>query len=135
MGIDVSATKVVTYNPMHQQRVVTEVSRSPLVTQLDGLQVVSIFQRRPVRRDNSDDNLLIYAFQGKFGYTMPNASFREILECAKAILPGALSGLQYDVVAPLPSSSKVAAIFAKRAARAQVHCLIIQCFEKRRECC
>jgi len=130
MGIDVSATKVVTYNAAHHQRVVTDISRAPPVTELGGLKVVSIFQRRAVRRDKTDGNPLIYALKGKFGYTMPYASFRGILECASAILPVALAGMQYDVVVPLPSSSKVAGIFAKRAARAHGNCPIVACFEK-----
>lgn len=130
MGIDVSAAKVVTYNPAHQRRVVTDVSRAPPVTNLDGVRVASIFQRRTVKSDNLDGNPLIYALKGKFGYTMPYGSFRGILGCAKVILPTALAGIHYDVVVPLPSSSSVAAIFAKRASRARGGCPIRHCFEK-----
>lgn len=130
MGIDVSATRVVTYNPDHQQRVVTDISRMPPVTDLNGLKVVSIFQRSIVAQDDLDGNPLIYALKGKFGYSMPYASFREILGCAAAILPGALADFDYDMVVPLPSSSKVAAIFAKRAARARGNCPILHCFDK-----
>lgn len=130
MGIDVSAAKVVTYNPTHQRRVVTDVSRTPPVTELGDVRVVSIFQRRMVKSDNQDGNPLIYALKGKFGYTMPYGSFRDILGCANVILPGVLADLNYDVVVPLPSSSKVAGIFARRASRARGGCPMRHCFEK-----
>lgn len=130
MGIDVSDQKVVTYNPTHQKRVNTDVTRAPPREVLGSLDVVSIFRRLKVRVDEQDGNPLIYALKGKFGYTIPYGSFRQILVCAQQILPGALAPFDYDVVVPLPSSSKVAEIFAKRASRLQGNCPIISCFEK-----
>ena len=130
MGIDVSPAKVVTFNPQHQQRVITDPVRKPPVQSFGKLEVVSIFARRRVRHDSHDGNPLIYALKGKFGYTMPYRSFRDIYDCVSLILPQSLEGIEFDVIVSLPSSSKVAAIFAKRASRCGGRCPIVSCLDK-----
>jgi len=130
MGIDVNDAKVVTYNPNHEHRVVTDPSRPIPSVRYGTLQVVSIFRRRQVGHDGDDGNPLIYALKGKFGYTMPGQDFRHICRAAHTILPNALAGLLYDTVVPLPSSSKVAHILAVRAARLHRNCSVLPCLDK-----
>lgn len=130
MGIDVSEGRVVTFNPGHERRVVTDVARDPPRQVLGALEVVSVFARKIVAADDLDGNPLIYALKGKFGYTMPYGSFREIYRRSAEILPRALEGIEYDMVVPLPSSSAVAAIFARRASRFAGGCPIVSCLEK-----
>ena len=113
MGIDVSSLKIVTYNPGHQQRVVTDIARSPPLVRLDNIDVTSIFRRQSVATDTSDGNPLIYALKGRRGYTLPYADFCSIYRCASIILAKVLPTIDYDVVVPIPSSSKVVEIFAK----------------------
>jgi len=117
MGIDVNAAKVVTFNPAHEHRVVTDPTRPVPHARIEQLDVVSIFRRRKVRTDNADGNSLIYALKGKLGYTMPGSDGRQILRAARTILPIALRGLVIDAVVPLPSSSPLAQLLAARAAR------------------
>jgi hypothetical protein len=130
MGIDVSAAKIVTFNPNHEQRVITDSEREPPREKFNQLKVVSVFARRTIRRDNHDGNPLIYALKGKKGYTMPYRSFLEIYDRARLILPKALEGMQFDMILPLPSSSKVASIFAKRISRWCDNQAILACLDK-----
>lgn len=130
MGIDVSDTRVVTFNPDHERRVVTDIARRPPHQTLGTLQVVSVFARKKVAADDLDGNPLIYALKGKAGYTIPYGSFRAIHQRAAAILPVALGGIDYDMVVPLPSSSAVAAIVAERASRLAGRCPIVRCLAK-----
>lgn len=130
MGIDVSDAKVVTFNPGHERRVVTDVARKPPRRQFSSIEVASVFARKSVRHDNDDGNPLIYALKGMSGYTMPYGSFREIYRCGAEILPKALDGIDFDMIVPLPSSSAVAAIFAERASRCGGKCPIIRCLNK-----
>ncbi|MFN0046274.1 MAG: phosphoribosyltransferase [Sphingorhabdus sp.] len=130
MGIDVSAQKVVTYNPAHQKRVITDPSRIPPSLVINSLKVVSVFGRRKVAQDNYDGNPLIYALKGKFGYTMPHGDFRQLLSCAQEIAPKALDGVQYDLVVPLPSTSLVTNILAKRVSRLNGGCSTVECLDK-----
>lgn len=130
MGIDVSGARVVTFNPNHERRVDTNVARKPPRQTLGALEVVSVFARKTVATDDLDGNPLIYALKGKFGYTMPYGSFREIYRRGVEILPHALDGIDYDLIVPLPSSSAVTAIFAERAARSGGGCSVVYCLEK-----
>ena len=130
MGIDVSDARVVTFNPDHERRVDTNVARKPPRQMLGTLEVASVFARKTVTTDDLDGNPLIYALKGKFGYTMPYRSLREIYRRGAEILPKALDGIDYDLIVPLPSSSPVTAIFAERAARCGNGCPISSCLEK-----
>jgi hypothetical protein len=130
MGIDVSDARVVTFNPDHERRVDTNVARLPPRQTLGTIEVVSIFARKTVATDDLDGNPLIYALKGKFGYTMPYGSFRQIYRRAAEILPKALDGIDFDMIVPLPSSSAVTAIVAERASRCGGDCAILPCLEK-----
>lgn len=130
MGIDIGDAKVVTFNPNHERRVVTDVDRDPPRQLIGATEVASVFARKITATDDLDGNPLIYALKGKFGYTMPYGSFREIYRRSVQILPKALEGIDYDMVVPLPSSSAVAAIFARRASRCVGGCPIVSCLDK-----
>lgn len=130
MGIDVDAAKVVTYNPTHEHRVATDPARPFPKVRYGSLEVVSIFRRRRTKHDDDDGNPLIYALKGKFGYTIARADVRQLLTVGQQILPVALSALAFDMVVPLPSSSPVASILAKRAARTGGSSQIVKCLDK-----
>jgi Phosphoribosyl transferase domain len=129
VGIDVSDNKIVTYNPNHQQRVVTSLSGAHRAD-LGDVTVSSIFARRKSKRDERDGNPLIYALKDKFGYSIPYESVRHLYNCASANLPLCLANGAYCVVVPLPSSSKLTYILSQRMARRQSDCPMISCLDK-----
>lgn len=132
MGIDVNDAKSVTFNPAHQQRVVTDPDTALSFAQFGDLQVVSLFRRKRSNHDDNDGNPLIYALKRKQGYSMPLADLRQLVKAAQLIIPQALGGAQYDIVVPLPSSSNVAHVLAKRASRFGGACPLLPCLEKAR---
>lgn len=130
MGIDVDAAKVVTYNPTHEHRVATDPARPFPTARYGSLEVVSIFRRRRAKHDDDDGNPLIYALKDKFGYTIALADVRQLLMAGQQILPAALATLAFDIVVPVPSSSPVASIVARRASRAGGPYPIVECLDK-----
>lgn len=131
MGIDVSRAGVVTFNGAHEQRVITDTTRPIAVLSLGPVPVASVFRRRRAKPDNHDGNPLIYALKGKKGFTIPRADFAEIHRRAATNLPAALDALpDFDVAIPLPSSSNVAAILARRAVRLRPGTVLLDCLEK-----
>lgn len=131
MGIDVSASKVVTFNPAHEQRVNTDPQRTVSRINLDDIVVASIFRRRKFGHDTQDGNPLIYAIKGKFGFTIPRRDFQEIHTRALQILPLALAELgEFDIVIPLPSSSNVARLLARRIVRSRPGSVLLDCLDK-----
>ena len=130
MGIDVNAAKVVTFNPGHERRVVTDPNRPVPSTAFGDLHVVSVFRRRRVKHDEDDGNPLIYALKRKFGYTIAASDLRQIVRAGHQILPAALDGTSFDLVVPLPSSSPVASILARRASRMAGGCDVVSCLDK-----
>lgn len=130
MGIDVNAAKVVTFNPAHERRVVTDPTRPFPTATFGDLDVASIFRRRRVKHDEDDGNPLIYALKGKFGYTIAASDLRHIIRAGFQILPNALADAAFDIVVPLPSSSPVASILARRASRLVGGCPVIGCLDK-----
>lgn len=130
MGIDVDAAKIVTFNPAHEQRVATDPTRPIATMRLGALHVVSVFRRRRAKHDDDDGNPLIYALKGKFGFTMPPADLRKLVKAGHVILPLALDGLDADMVVPLPSSSRVADIIGRRAARVLGGRPVVNCLDK-----
>lgn len=131
MGIDVSAAGVVTFNDAHEQRIVTDPLRPMATHHLGPVPVVSIFKRRRVKHDTGDGNPLIFALKGKKGFTIPRRDFVEIYSRAATRLPAALDEVpDFDVVIPLPSSSNVAAILARRVVRLRPGAALLECLEK-----
>lgn len=130
MGIDVDAAKVVTLNPAHEQRVVTDPARALSAITLKGMDVVSLFARRRVGHDEDDGNPLIYALKGRKGYTIPSADLRKFLAIAQQLLPRAIADREFDLVVPLPSSAAVANKLGLRAARSRGVLPILPCLHK-----
>jgi hypothetical protein len=129
VGIDVSDCKVVTYNPNHQQRVITSLNGARKIN-LGAVNVSSIFGRRKTGRDERDGNPLIYALKDIRGYSITHASVRKLYICAKINLPACLANAPYCSVVPLPSSSGLVQILSRRLARIKGGCPIISCLDK-----
>ena len=127
MGIDVNNAKVVTLNPAHENRVATDPQQAIATAKYGPLDVISLFRRRRTKHDNDDGNPLIYALKGIRGYTIAISDVRRLVTNAREILPRALIGQTYDIVVPLPSSSPVSIILAKRVA---ANYPVIECLDK-----
>jgi hypothetical protein len=129
MGIDVNG-KQVSYAAGHNRRVYTDVGRNPTSETLFDLEISSIFQRRRARRDNDDGNPLIYALKRRKGYQIDHSSVRSLTKNFGQILVKTLAGKAYDFIVPIPSSSKISRILAKRAAKLLPSAVILDCLRK-----
>jgi hypothetical protein len=131
MGIDVDVHDRVTVNPAHERRVVTAVNRNPDQWRCTDLDITSIFKR--VRSsDDNDGNPLIYALKSLRGYSTDRASIKILHSNGNAILDAYLDGRQFDVIVPVPSSSRLSSILAVRVARKSSPAIILPCFRKSR---
>lgn len=130
MGIDVDENKVVTFNPTHERRVVTDVSRPYPIEHLGGLEVRSVFRRRKTAGDARDGNPLVYALKRTQGYTIPRSSVAELARRGLSILGRALADFEADVLAPMPSTSNVVDIVTRRCSRLSPNSEISALFDK-----
>lgn len=118
MGIAVNG-KVVIYDPSSKDLVNSRVRDNPILQTMGDLTVYSIFRRVKTKRDNAGDgNPLIYALKGANGYSIDLDSITSFLPEFYAILPKAAPLVMASYVLTIPSSSKVASMFARRVARA-----------------
>lgn len=117
MGIAVNG-KMVSYDPSSNDLVDSRVRGNPILQNLEDLEVYSIFRRVKTKRDRlGDGNPLIYALKGTNGYSIDINSITSFLPEFYAILPKVAPFVTSSCVLPVPSSSKVASMFARRVAR------------------
>lgn len=128
MGIDV-ALKHVTFNATHERRVSTDVRRNPASWKHRDLEITSIFKRIQ-SHDGTDGNPLIYALKARKGYTTDFATIRALRSNGEQILSAALVGKAYDIIVPIPSSSAIPSILARRVERLIPGAHILPCLKK-----
>lgn len=115
MGIDIDVQSRVTFNAAHDRRIITDVNKNPAQWRHNGIDVVSVFKR--VRSaDELDGNPLIYALKGLRGYTTDYTTIRKLFENGRLICNSTFKGKNFDYVIPMPSSSPISGILAKRVA-------------------
>lgn len=113
MGIEVSATKVVTVNDAHQNGVDTSVEANPTHGRLKGIRLTHIFSRNRKGDRRDDGNPLMHALKGRRGYSIMPFWEQRLLTRAKRILAKVSEDLQgFDHCMPIPSSSPFCARFA-----------------------
>lgn len=117
MGIDVTSSKVVTYNAGHERLVNTGTKNNPTIYRLSFCSVVCVFQRRKSKDVPGDGNPLIYALKGKHGYQITIHEIAKFLSNFYAILCASLANKSFDIVVPLPSAYAVTGVLAKRVSR------------------
>ncbi|WP_156453493.1 hypothetical protein [Methylobacterium sp. CCH5-D2] len=113
MGIEVSATKVVTVNDAHQNGVDTSVEANPTRGRLKGIRLTHVFSRNRKGGRRDDGNPLMHALKGRRGYSIMPFWEQQLLTRAEHILAKASEDLQgFDHCMPIPSSSAFCARFA-----------------------
>ena len=121
LGIDVTITKLVSYNPLHEERVKTWPANNPSYVDLGALRVAAVFKRHRSPRDEQDGNPLIYSLKKLRGYTIAPSCVTLIAGCACSILPNCFKGQKFDFIVPMPSSARIPARLAQCAASAFGH--------------
>lgn len=133
MGIDISATGVITFNSTHESRLNTSIPpRNPTVKVISGgLRTYSIFRRVRATSDNKDGNPFIYALKQKNGYSVDGRSLWHFRPNFNDILDECLLQFNADIVVPMPSGHKIASYLATKISRRHSSKpTIINCLEK-----
>lgn len=114
MGIEVSATKVVTINDHHEKGVDTSVAGNPTRGKFKGITLLHVFRRNQKGDRKDDGNPLIHALKGRKGYSITAFWKGRLTARARDILTGVAQDLQgFDHCLPMPSASPFCAEFAQ----------------------
>lgn len=104
-GIDINVTdRTIKYNPNHSRGVDSRISLNPTYSKIDGIDVISIFQRS---RDkiSADANPLTHALKGNKGWKIDDKSiielFKDFVKMSKKI------NSKYDTIISIKSSSSL----------------------------
>lgn len=119
----------------------TTATGNPSIDWIEDLQVYAIFQRKfhsaKAARDRQsrvlgDNCPLIYALKGKDGLSVEFHSIKSLNDSIPTILKAVIDDLHegFDAVVPMPSSSPLSAILAKRLARVSGRPLVGGMFSK-----
>jgi hypothetical protein len=118
VGILVNGDRRVAYSPTDHTMIDSRVSKNPIVENVHGFDVVSVFRRVKARTHVADGNPLIYALKKANGYSVD-------LENILLFMPEfhSITGLMSrfyapNFIVPIPSSSTVSEMFARRIGRA-----------------
>lgn len=113
-GIDIdNVNKTVSFNPCHENNVNTSTKLNPVYGSVNGIQTISIFQRK----DNyykTDGNPLIYALKGIKGWEFLNPKddiislLKQFVRIAEKIKP------EYDTIITIPSTNPLNIHFLHR---------------------
>lgn len=104
MGINISANKYVTLDLTHEKRVDTSFDRNPTSEMVGDLLVHYVFRRNHTGDPDRDGNPLVYALKGMNGYNIVPLYRNQVLNRARQVLEGFVTGLEADYIMPLPSS-------------------------------
>lgn len=116
MGIDISASKVVTLNDSHQKRLVTDPNRPIKVSDVDGLKVSGVY-RRLMDKETRDANPLIFALKGTEGFRIDLIEVMKFRQSFYPIVNKLIVGKSADYVVPMPSSHNISWLLASRLSR------------------
>lgn len=116
MGIFVDDKKV-SFDPTTNNLINNRSRDNPITQSAGNLLVYSVFRRIRTSSVKGDGNPLIYALKKKNGYTIEMVDVVAFLPHFYEIMSKLIPHCSMDYVIPIPSSSTVAAMFAKRAAR------------------
>ncbi|TCK31241.1 hypothetical protein EV667_1347 [Ancylobacter aquaticus] len=117
MGINISATKVVSLDDTHERLVDTSLANNPKLHSLNSLPVYAIFQRNRTGDKDRDGSPLVYALKGIKKYTISVSHEEHAYKRARDIVPQCLASSQADYVIPIMSkyavSSRVAQLVSE----------------------
>lgn len=140
MGLRIVDNVVIVDHDVNEHLQTTAIG-NPSIDWIDDLQVYAIFQRKfhsaKASRDRQarilgDNCPLIYALKGKDGLTVEFRSIKSLNDSIPTIINAVVDDLgeSFDAVVPMPSSSPLSAILAKRLARASGRPLLGGMFSK-----
>lgn len=117
MGIFVDQNKCVLYDANNHHLIDSRPSKNPIIQSVLDFEVVSVFRRVKMNTNTIDGNPLIYALKAARGYSIDRRNIGAFMPEFNSVLGKLKSGYASDFVVPVPSGSKVSAMFAKRVAR------------------
>lgn len=113
MGIDVSATNVVTVNDQHENGVDLSLGGHISFGRFKAIPTAHVFSRNARGRRRDDGNPLVHALKGRKGFSIMPFWKNVIIRRARERLASAPAALQgFDFVMAMPSSSPFCAEFA-----------------------
>jgi len=114
-GVDVDEeAKTVSFNSSHEDNVDTSLLINPTYTNIDGVDVVSIFKRKKASDFSFDGNPLIYALKGLNGWKFKNPQsditnlLKQFIRIVEKIQP------KYDTIITIPSTNELNIQFLHR---------------------
>ena len=116
MGIAVDQNKNVSYDANSFNLIDSRPSHNPVMQKVYELDIYSLF-RRVNPKGTSDDNPLIYALKSINGYRIDEENILLFMPSFYAVLNKIKPYCQADCVVPMPSSSKISSMFARRVSR------------------
>lgn len=110
-GIDINKkNKTIQINLSHEKGLNTSISNNPTYYDIDGIKIISIFQRK--KEENFDGNPLLYALKGLNGWKIENFDIETLLK--QFIRISEKIDHDYDTLIQVPSSNELNNIFMKR---------------------
>ncbi len=117
MGIHVDEFKAVRYSPSDHSLIDSRVDRNPILQKASGFDVVSVFRRVRIRSGGADGNPFIYALKNVKGYSIDLENVLAFKPDFNGVLEKVSRKYAPDYVVPVPSGSRIAAMFARRVRR------------------
>ena len=114
-GIDIDdVEQTVSFNNSHEENVDTSILINPTYTNINGVDVISIFKRKRATEFSFDGNPLVYALKGLKGWKFKNAQsditslLKQFIRIAEKIQPN------YDTIITIPSKNDLNTHFLYR---------------------
>lgn len=114
-GIDIDdENQTVSFNSSHENNVDTSILINPTYTNINGVDVISIFKRKRAEKSNLDGNPLIYALKNIKGWKFKNPEsdiinlLKQFIRITEKIEP------KYDTIITIPSNNQLNEKFLHR---------------------
>jgi len=112
-GIDIDIkSKKISINLNHEDGVDTSITNNPIIEDLNGINIISIFKRKKLDNDRYDGNPLLYALKGLNGWEINDYDvkilLKQFIRIVEKINP------IYDTIIKIPSSNDLNNIFLDR---------------------
>ena len=117
MGIVVDGGRRVSYCAQTHDLIDSRVDQNPVVQSVGDFEVFAVFRRVKSRKNKSDGNPLMYALKAKDGYTIDLSDIVAFGPEFYGVLSKLMPHLPATTVVPVPSSSRVSTMCARRVAR------------------
>jgi adenine/guanine phosphoribosyltransferase-like PRPP-binding protein len=118
VGLDVSATKVVTLTDAHERGLITDTARGAYDFPIgNGVVVTGLFRRHETKDMAQDGMPLMYALKGTQGHSIGRRDLGELAGRGRRLFAAKFPMGSFELIVPVPSSSGVPLYLAHMVAR------------------